>query len=89
MADIRILEGGVQIPNLDRMMEIRRVDAAVSNLVFAFRDYATDLKMKNETSFSEKRLNYELNHLQEYLRSLKRFHLLNLEKQSKNMLNIT
>lgn len=69
MADIRILEGGVQIPNLDRMMEIRRVDAAVSNLVFAFRDYATDLKMKNETSFSEKRLNYELNHLQEYLKS--------------------
>ena len=51
------------------MMEIRRVDAAVSNLVFAFRDYATDLKMKNETSFSEKRLNYELNHLQEYLKS--------------------
>ena len=25
--------------------------------------------MKNETSFSEKRLNYELNHLQEYLKS--------------------
>lgn len=69
MVDLRISEGGKQISNIDRMMELRRLDATASNLVIAFRNYASDLKYKIDTNKSEEKINYELKYLQNYLKS--------------------
>lgn len=68
MVDLRVLEGGKQISKLDRMMEIRRLDATASNLVLACREYASDLKFKNDTNRSKEKMNYECENLQKYLK---------------------
>ena len=69
MVKLRVLEGGTKISKLDIMMEKRRLDAIVSNLVFAYRDHEKSLKYESDTEKSEKNVKYELKKLDEFLKS--------------------
>ena len=69
MVKLRVLEGGTKISKLDMMMEKRRLDAIVSNLVFAYRDHEKSLKYESDTEKSEKNVKYELKKLDEFLKS--------------------
>ena len=69
MVKLRVLEGGTKISKLDMMMEKRRLDAIVSNLVFAYRDHEKSLKSESDTEKSEKNVKYELKKLDEFLKS--------------------
>ena len=69
MVKLRVLEGGTKISKLDMMMEKRRLDAIISNLVFAYRDHEKSLKYESDTEKSEKNVKYELKKLDEFLKS--------------------
>lgn len=69
LVDLRILKSGIKISNLDKMMEKRRLDATVSNLILACREHTKNVKFNNSTEKSEVNYNYEIKHLREYLKS--------------------
>lgn len=69
IADLKVNNSKKEVTKLDKMMEIRRLDAAVSNVILASRDHFHNIKANYSTDRSKSDLDYALDNFKKVLDS--------------------
>lgn len=69
IVDLKIQKSNKNITNIDKMMEIRRLDASASSIVFMLRSQLSNEKNAIDTKRSESDLKYAINNFEKMLKS--------------------